>query len=147
MPTAQRLDKLDKRPYRVLAANTVRRGYPVVLAGGFITEAAAVGTPAIGIALEAGNGNATLPHGNNDGVGHTISVAHFGSGCVAALVGTGGCTQGTAAGLAAALDGSTDVVVGGGVVARMVYGLWEETGVAGDLRQLNLAIAGLTVTA
>ncbi len=138
----QRLDKLDIRPYRVKASNTVRRGFPVKRDGDDIIEAAAIGDNAIGIALDAGNGDGTL-HGDGTTAPNTIRVAHYGPGAVPCLVGTGGATAGAPAKWAS--NGLTNATIGGGNSKLFCHGQFAETGVVGDIVGLLTGTAGFTV--
>jgi hypothetical protein len=131
------LTKCDIRPGFVLAANTVRKGFPVKInsfnADGtpIYVEAAAVGDNIAGIAIDAGI------------AGAKIRVAKPGQGRVEALVGTGGATAGAPAKFVA--DGLTNATVGGATTKLVVAGQWEETGVVGDLAALNLGAFAFTV--
>jgi hypothetical protein len=141
---AQRLEKLDIQPYQIQASNTVRKGFPVKAGtGDTIVEAAAVGDNIIGIALEAGNGDATDRYGTVGVVGHTIKVARPGPGAVPVLVGTGGATRG--APLKWVSDGVTNATVGGATTKLTVVGQAEETGVAADLIACDLSKFSFTV--
>ncbi len=135
----ERLSGADVRPYDVATGSTVRKGFAVKLSSGKVVEATAVGDNAIGIALEAGNGDNTIRQSPSK----TIRVMHFGFGVCKMLVGTGGATAG--APLKWVSDGCTDATVGGGTVKLRTYGQCLETGVVGDLVGVNLGAAAFTV--
>ena len=95
---------------------------------------AAVADLTIGIALETVAAAATA------------QVALVGSpNIVKALVGTGGATRGTMATYVS--DGLTDVTNGAGTTSVFAVGQWLESGVAGELRELNLGVGGPMVKA
>lgn len=132
------------RPYTVTAANTVRRGYPVVFSAGVTTivEASAIADNVIGIAYEAESG--TWPAA----AGTVVSVALLGQPCaVPALVGT---TTVAAAGDPICVDnaagnGTRTAVVGGGANKLRVLGTAMELGAAGDLIGCYLGTASWSV--
>jgi hypothetical protein len=123
----------NARVIRIAAGAAVRKGFAVKRSTTKVVEAAAVGDDAIGIALDAAGAD-----------GDMIRVAEFGfPGIVPALVGTGGCTQGSHAKWVS--DGATNATIGGGSTKLRTYGTWEETGVVGDLAALNIGTAATTV--
>lgn len=95
---------------------------------------AAVADLTIGIALETVAAAATA------------QIALVGSpNIVKALVGTGGATRGTMATYVS--DGLTDVTNGAGTTSVFAVGQWLESGIAGELRELNLGVGGPMVKA
>jgi hypothetical protein len=95
---------------------------------------AAVADLTIGIALETVAAAATA------------QIALVGSpNIVKALVGTGNATRGTMATYVS--DGLTDVTNGAGTTSVFAVGQWLESGVAGELRELNLGVGGPMVKA
>lgn len=96
-----------------------------------VDAVAAITDNGYGIALDAG------------AAGARIRVALFGSGIVPIKLGTGGATRGLPAKFVA--GGATNATVGGVTTKLCVYGLFTQTGVAGDIVGLNLGMASLTV--
>ena len=139
----ENLDKTVIRPFQVAASNTVRKGFPVKLSSGKVVEAAAVGDNAIGIALEAGDGDSGHSVGTVTKQPNRIKVALFGNGYCKVLVGTGGATAGAPAKFVS--NGLTDGTAGGGSTKLTIMGQFLETGVAGDLVGLNLGMASFSV--
>ena len=120
-------------PYTVGTGGTTA-GRPVKFsASKTVVLSAAVGDLSVGIALET------------VAAGGTAQVALFGYGVAKVLVGTGDATRGEFAEYVS--NGATDVTVGGGTTLTYVLGQWLESGVAGDLREMNLGPAGPNVKA
>lgn len=137
----ERLEGADIRPYTVVAGQTVRKGFPVKLASGQIREAAAIGDNDIGIAMDAGDGNAASPSVPSN----KVRVVHWGRGIVKALAGTGGVTEGSFQKLSGSTDGLTDATIGGGTVKLLNCGQALEAAAAGEYFGLNVGMAGATV--
>ena len=120
------------RPYTVVTtAVTAGQAFKQTGADLSGTGATAVTDFAIGICLD------------DAAVGATVRVALFGSGIAKVKVGTGGATRGNPAKYVA--NGLTNATVGGATTALFVCGQFLESGVAGDLVGMNLALAGFTV--
>lgn len=134
----ERLDGADIRPYAVVAAQTIRKGFPVKLNAGLVQEISAIGDNAIGIAQDAGDAAGTTG-------ATTIRVVHFGKGIVKGLVGTGAATAGSFAKYSGTGDGLTDGTIGGGTTKLTCCGQWLEAGAAGEFAGLNLGMASATV--
>lgn len=152
----QRINRSDIRSFIVDTAKTIRQGMPIVLSGTSgtaarpsIAEVAAITDDAIGIAYEQETNvpqTTAIPgQGWTAPAGAVISVVLFGQSVVPVLVGTGGTTIGKPQRAAAAANGITDATVGGGTGKIFLVGQAMETGVAGDLAGVNLALAGWSV--
>lgn len=127
-----RTQSTNCRPYNVATSNTIRKGFPVKFSSGKIVEVAAITDNGFGISRDAGDAAGTA--------GLKQIGVYLRGGCVPALVGTGGSTEGVAQRFSASGDGITDATTGGGTGKIFEYGIASETGVAGDIIGLILNI-------
>ena len=133
MATALRLtDFLVREAYVVASGDTATKGEAVLLdSDTTIDDCDGVSDLAIGVALEAGT------------PGDVVEVGLFGWGIVPVIVGTNGATRGMKAQLEG--DGFTDAGThdsDGGVANQSTYGIFLQSGTAGQFVGLLLAGAG-----
>jgi hypothetical protein len=114
--------------YKVTSGQTVAANVPLKFAGAdHEVQQAQSGDLICGISLQAGN------------AGDLIQVMLPGP-VVPVKVGTGGATRGKFAIEAAANDGLTDQLMGGGTVVRYSPGFFTQSGSAGDLVGLCMTL-------
>lgn len=109
------------RKLKIASGQTATKGLAIIFSGADdeIAAAGADSDLAVGVALESGV------------AGDYVECAMFAPGAVEVLVGTGGATRGTKAILVA--DGFTNAAAdNGGTTPKPVYGIFVNTGVAGD---------------
>jgi len=128
----------------VKASNTILKGEAVKWSSGELVPVTAVTDNAVGIAIDAGNGDVTDSHVSG-GVYNKIRYLPLGcNAIVLCLVGSAGATQGAPAKWGTTA-GAIDATVGGGTTKLRILGSFVETGVSGDYVGLNVADASWSV--
>lgn len=123
------------RKLKVASGQTATKGLPILFSGADdeIGTAGADSDLAVGVAQESG------------AAGAYVECVMFSPGSIVVLVGTGGATRGTKAVLVA--DGFTNATAdNGGATTKPVYGIFTESGVAGDYVGLMPAVSNRTTT-
>jgi len=145
---ATQVDPNFIKQYTVKAANTVRRGVPVMLDAGYIVECDSDDDLYIGVAYSFEQGTKSVAGKNwTAAAGALLGVVLRGSPCVVPVRSTAtGMTAGAA--VCPASGGCQDVTVGGGTVLTNIVGQAVDTVTAdGDIGGVNMAAGCFSVTA